>query len=209
MLGIPADLFIGRPTRSFKQVTQGDYVGAAAEFMPNFVKNPMTAMSWANDGIRDGQGRRLLLPEQVTPGMVAKKMIGFQDSAVTSIRDYEYAQYRAETAIYKKKTRFLNDLARNIVQAETTVDPELRLELDNKIEQIVMEIKEHNDSVEDPSRLIQIGDQALNNRIMREMEGVQSTYGRERTGARSQAERMREAFGINEILSPQEEGGDE
>ena len=209
VFGIPADLFIGRPTRAFEKASQGQPVMAAAEFMPNFIKNPMQAYSWGRDGVRDGSGRMILLPEQVTPGMIAKKSIGFQPAAITSVRDYEYAQYRAETAIYQKKTRYLNSLAKAIAQAEMTKDPEQKLELEKQIENIFMEIEEHNQKAESESRLIQISDRALNNRIMREMEGVQSTYGRERTAARSEAEKMREVFGINEILSPEKEGSEE
>jgi len=204
-LGIPYDLTIGRATRAFEKASQGQYVMAGAEFLPNFVKNPVQAVTWASQGVRDGAGRRILTPEQVRPNYVLKKSFGFQPSAVTSVRDYEYAQYRAETAIYKKKTRILNSLAKTIVQMEQSQDPDLKLELQSDIEEIFIEIEAHNQKQKSESRIITISDRALDNRIRREMEGVQSTYGRERTGARSEAEQMRRGFGINEILSQEED----
>lgn len=196
VFGIPADLFIGRPTRAFQKASGGDGWGAAAEFLPNFLKNPVTAYGWTQGGVRDGAGRLLLDEADVGAEEVSMKSMGFQPSRITDVRDYEYAQRRMETANDALKRDYISRLAKTIATAEK--HPEKAAEAMEKQAEIIAEIEEHNAKARGPEELIVITKQAMKERVRREMGGVQETWGRERKQARGASEDLREVFGLTE-----------
>jgi N12 class adenine-specific DNA methylase len=196
-LGIPYDLLIGRPTRAFQKATNGDVVGALAELTPNFAKNMIVAANMKMDGVRDRRGQRIMTPDELGPADIALRAAGFQPSKVTDVRDYEYAQRRRETAVDDLKRGFLNKMARTIAAMETTYDPKELAKLENQLANIYQEIEEHN-ATASQDEFIEIGKTALQNRIARELEGVRSTWGRERKNARGSADEMRKLFGLEE-----------
>lgn len=200
--GIPFDMLIGRPKRAFEKASAGDELGAAAELTPNFIKHWLVSGSWALEGVRDKRGNRILLPSELSAGDLAMKSLGFQPSIVTDIRDYEYAERRMETSVDALKRSYTNKLAKAIVQAETTTDQVKLKEIDDQIAKIYADIDEHN-STATQEQLIRIDQRTLRGKIMREAEGVKSTWGRERKAARQSAQELRGVFG----LSPQ--GDDE
>jgi N12 class adenine-specific DNA methylase len=195
--GIPFDLLVGRPKRAFEKGSTGDYIGAAAEFTPNFAKNMLVAGGWRLDGVRDKQGNRILTPDELTGADIGMRAIGFQPSIVTDVRDYEYAQRRQETAVDAMKRSYTNKIAKVIGQMERTSDPAELKKLDERLAELYAEIDEHNAKA-DPEAVIRIGARAIRNRVAREMEGVKSTWGRERKAARGAAEELRGVFGLDE-----------
>lgn len=198
--GIPFDLLIGRPTRAFEKGAAGDYFGAAGELTPNFIKHWLVAAGWAVDGVRDKYGQRLVTGDDLSKTDLVLKAMGFQPSIITDIRDYEYAQRRQETAADEIKRRFSAQIARTMVQmekAEEKGDINRLEELDAELSEIFAEIDEHNDKAK-PEAQVRIDRRALRNRIMREREGVKSTWGRERKAARGAAEELRGLFGLTD-----------
>ncbi len=195
VFGIPADLFIGRPTRAFNKASQGDYTGAAGEFLPNFLKNPITAYGWSQNGVRDGAGRLSIQPEEIGAGEIVSKSLGFQPPQVSNVRDYEYAQRRMETGNDLLKRQYLDRIARTIAQQEK--HPDKAIEAQAKRDEIQQELAEHNATAA-PENQIRLTRTALKNRIQREMGGVEQTWGRERKQARGASEEMRKAFGLKD-----------
>lgn len=195
--GIPFDLLVGRPKRSFEKASAGDYAGAAAELTPNFMKNVIVAGGWKADGVRDKQGIRILTPEDLSAFDIAMKSAGFQPSIVTDIRDYEYAQRRQETAVDGLKRSYTNKIAKVIGEMERTSDPEKLKELDVRLGELYAEIDKHNAEA-DPDQIIKIGNKAIQNRVMRESEGVRATWGKERRQAREGAQDLRRLYGLDE-----------
>lgn len=207
-LGIPFDLAVGRPKRAVEKASADDYFGAAAEFMPNFAKHWLVSAGWAVDGVRDKRGQRILNPEQLSAGDLALKAVGFQPSIVTDIRDYEYAQRRQETAVDGLKRKFTADIARTLVgmeKAEEKGDPAKLAELEKHLEKVYAEMAEHNETAK-PEAQIQIGSRAIRQRMVREREGVMSTWGKERKGARGGAEELRGVFGLGAAEQGEDEG---
>lgn len=196
-LGIPFDLLVGRPKRAFEKASTGDYLGAGAEFTPNFVKNALVAGSWSLDGVRDKRGNLLVTPDELTGKELAMKSIGFQPSFITDVRDYEYAQRRQETAVDALKRSYTSKIARTIAAMERTDDPDELAKLNTRLDEIYTDIHEHNSNAA-PEQVIEIGTTAIRNRVARELEGVKTTWGRERTNARGAAEEMRGLFGLGE-----------
>lgn len=195
--GIPFDMLIGRPKRAFEKASTEDYMGAAAEFTPNFMKNMLIAGSWRLDGVRDKQGNLILTPDELRGTDIGMKAIGFQPSIVTDVRDYEYAQRRQETAVDGLKRSYTNKIAKLIGQMERTEDPAKLKELDARLGDVYDDIAEHNAKAK-PEEIIQISPRAIRNRVARELDGVKATWGRERKAARGAADEMRGVFGLEQ-----------
>lgn len=209
MLGIPADMLIGRPSRAVEQLAQENYAKAAAEFLPNFIANPIKALEWQENGVYTRYGTKLLNKEDVTPAIVAKKMIGLNDQRISNIRDSEYAVRRAENALNKKRSRYYAALARAMATSATSTNAETVQEAENKIHEIFTEIEQNNAKAETEDELIIINESVLNRRITRELLGVEAGFGRGRTTTRGKAERIREALGVFEALSPEKQAENE
>jgi len=198
--GIPFDMLIGRPKRAFEKGSTGDYLGATAEFTPNFIKNWLVSGSWALEGVRDKRGNLILRPEDLSSEDLVMKSLGFQPSIVTDVRDYEYAQRRMETSVDNLKRSYTNKLAKAMSRLEETTDPAEIETLNKRIDDIYADIDEHNQNAS-PEQVIKITNRTLRNKLMREREGVSATWGKERKAARGAAEELRGVFG----LSPQDE----
>jgi hypothetical protein len=194
MFGIPADLFIGRPGRAFEKASQGDWAGAAGEFLPNFLKNPITAYGWNQDGVRDSKGRMAINADEIGAGEVAAKSMGFQPTQVTNVRDYEYAQYRMQTKNDQLKADYASRIAKAIARGEK--HPDQAAEAQAELAEINQELEEHNAGAEPEDQII-LGRTAIKNRIQREMGGVGETWGKERKQARGASAKMRDTFGLS------------
>ena len=195
--GIPFDMLIGRPKRAFEKGSTGDYLGAAGEFTPNFIKNALIAISWTTQGVRDKRGNMLLPPEDIEMSDWTKKALGFQPSVVSDVRDYEYAQRRTETAVDALKRNYTNKIARLEYQLDTTSDPQKADEIQKRIDAIYDQIDEHNENAPEEHQ-IEISDRTLRQKIEREEEGVRATWGKERKAARDAAEDLRRIFGLSD-----------
>lgn len=195
--GIPFDMLIGRPKRAFEKASAGDNIGAVAELTPNFIKHWLVAGGWAFDGVRDKRGNLILTKDELTGTDIAMKALGFQPSIVTDVRDYEYAQRRAETAVDGLKRSYTSKIARAIAAMDGETDKAKLRELDQRITEIYADIDEHNAKAK-PDQVIRIDQRALRNRIQRELDGVKSTWGRERKQARGAANELRGVFGLAE-----------
>lgn len=198
MLGIPADLIFGRTSRAVEKAATGDMLGAASEMAPNVIKNPLTALGWGKDGVRDKYGKVILPPNMLSTRDLVMKSLGFQPSIVTDIKDYEYAQRRQETALDQLKRRYTTEIARNLANIERTKNPEDRAEYEQDLRDVFAQIKEHNDKATDPSEIIKISPRTIRGRVAQEMEGVKSTWGKERKQARGAAQDMRRQFGLDD-----------
>lgn len=195
VFGIPADLIAGRGTRAFQKGSQGDAYGAIAEFLPNFLKNPVTAYGWSQNGVRDGKGRLIMDEADVGGEEMALKSLGFQPSKITDIRDYNYAQYRMETGVDALKRSYANKIAKLYARMEK--HPEKAAELNEELSEVLDEMEAYNATASDEARVI-ITPQTMRERMRREMGGAASDWGRERKQARGAAEQLREVFGLSE-----------
>ncbi len=198
MLGIPADLILGRTSRAVEKAATGDMLGAASEMAPNVIKNPLTALGWGKDGVRDKYGKVILPSNMLSTRDLVMKSLGFQPSIVTDVKDYEYAQRRQETAEDQLKRRYTTEIARNLANIERAKSPEDKAEYEQDLRDVFAQIKEHNDKATDPSEIIKISPRTIRGRVVQEMEGVKSTWGKERKQARGAAQDMRRQFGLEE-----------
>jgi hypothetical protein len=200
-LGVSFDMLVGRPMRAFQKSQAHDPFGAVAEFAPNFAKNWITAAGWAVDGVRDSKGNRILRPSDLSGTDIAMKAMGFTPSKVTDVKDYAYAEKRAESAANGLRSEFANRIAKAIVASEQAKDEAGHAEADKQMADVMAEIQEHNQKAIDankPENIIDPGKLrgSIKAKIMQEREGVAGMWGREKKAARGNAQGRRDLFGL-------------
>lgn len=193
MLGIPGDLFIGRPTKFIERASQDNWSGAFAELAPNFIKNPMQAATWADRGVSTIRGRRVITPDQLDAVDIGMRAIGFQPSKVTNERERQFAERRAATSIdemrrdyYTRVSQALADEDRAIRKGDAAAAKAAR----EKVQDAYSDIAKHNDSAEDSER-IELNENTLRRRVAQDLNGPSAV----RKQARGRAEEIREVYG--------------
>lgn len=116
--------------RGMGQLSRGDYVEAARNFMPTGLKNMMDAVRWANDGkMYDSKGREI---PALTPGTsdVIKKFFGFNpaEKADLSEKQRREAQYKGGVSAQR------GPLKQNFFKAVMSQDRESTLDALKKIQ---------------------------------------------------------------------------
>jgi hypothetical protein len=201
-LGVSFDMLVGRPMRAFQKSQAHDPFGAVAEFAPNFAKNWITAAGWAVDGVRDSKGNRILRPDQLSGTDIAMKAMGFTPSKVTDVKDYTYAEKRAESATNGLRSEFANRIAKAIVASEQAKDEAGHREADKQMADVMADIQAHNEKAikaHDPESIIETGALrgSVKAKIRQEREGVAGMWGREKKHSRGAAQERRELFGLS------------
>lgn len=200
--GVSFDMLVGRPMRAFQKSQAHDPYGAVAEFAPNFAKNWITAAGWAMDGVRDSKGNRILKPEDLSGTDLAMKAAGFTPSKVTDVKDYTYAEKRAEGAVDGLRREFGNRIAHAMVASEQAKDEAGRQEADKEMADVMAEIQAHNEkAIKDnrPEAIIDPGKMrgSIKAKIKQEREGVAGMWGREKKHSRGAAQERRDLFGLS------------
>src|SRR5690606_35150695 len=61
--GVPMSLTVGKVTQAATLMKDDRYFEAFATMLPNFMKNPLDAYAWTQQGVRTGQGGAVIPPE--------------------------------------------------------------------------------------------------------------------------------------------------
>jgi len=199
-LGVPADLLLGRPYRAVNETVQGDYAGAISELSPNFLRNPISAYKWSQEGVVSRAGNQTLTPEQIPTHALWFKAFGIQPSIVSDAYDYKFATYRMERAMDAKTRRYVNRIARAQVDAMRNENPDRQAEFERRVDEAVQLVIDHNasnpDSPMDPKSI----NRRVKNKITEYLYGLEARAGTERKSARAAAERAREVFNIDDVI---------
>jgi len=198
VFGIPADLFIGRPSRAIESASRGHWRLAMAEMLPNFIKNPMQATDWAESGIRSqATGKVAIAADDVTKGDVAQKVVGFTPARISNIREAQFAKRRAGQAVDDIRSDYYAKLGQSIaakVRAERAGDVDEVTKLETDIKATFKEIAERNQGKAHYEMVI-IRAETLRERVRDELSGTVAR-GTKRQQARSQAQKIDEAYGL-------------
>jgi N12 class adenine-specific DNA methylase len=169
-LGIPADLLVGRPQRAWRREKAGDRVGAVAELMPNFIKNPVIAQGWRTEGAYTSRGDLLLRPDQIPTSALWWKSFGVQPTIVSDVQDYLYRSGRDMSRQSGVRSRFANRLARVEADAIRNQNPERAAQLEARIDAEWAKLDAYNER--NPGNEIEITPQMINSRLNRMLDGV-------------------------------------
>lgn len=165
VLGVPYEMTIGRGSRAIEAFKDGRILEGVAEFMPNFIRNPMIAYSWSREGVTTRTGRTVMPEQQITKGDVILKAIGFTPTSISRFREIEYMKRRSDNAVTQLQSRYYERLSRAIADAD-----------DAKVQEIVKEIEEHNDGA-DLNRMVIIDPGYLTQKVTENMLGAEVRKG--------------------------------
>lgn len=179
--GVPFSLFPGKAMSIAEYAKRGDYMLAAGEFMPNFLRNPIHAFSWSQDGVRgQASGRAVIRADELTGFDVGAKALGFNPSYVAERRDEAFAATRADTSVDNKRRLFYTRLARAIAdgsKAQEAGNVDRATRENARVQEIIDEIHKHNETAA-THEIIQIHPPTLRQRIAEEYLGLDSRRGR-------------------------------
>ncbi len=198
-LGVPFDLFIGRIAQASEYAGRGQWELMVGEMMPNFIRNPIHATSWAVSGVRSqATGKTVIPPEGVTAGDVAAKTLGFTPSRVANIREAEFAQQRAGRASADQKREFYYRLARAGAAAERAAvkgDAEAHRKALEESADIYRDLAEFNQD-RPAHELVKIDKKTLQARIQEELIGAEARDKRAPKLSRGRREEIEGAYGV-------------
>lgn len=201
VLGIPATLVVDRLGEISTSVKDGRWMSAILQTQPLVTKNLIEPWVWKNEGVRTKFGDPVMTPEEITPGMMVSKSIGFNPRVVAERREMEWSQQRASKAVSDLQAKYYRRLARTLNDAnEAESDEDFSKNMD-KYEEILLEIEEHNDKYlekDQVHKLIVIEDKTLKKRMEAEIVGrgpVREEAAPKKAQPRQQE--IREVFGVD------------
>lgn len=192
-MGVWFDM-VQKPFEAVNYVTEEKYYNAAASLMPLFIKNPMTAYTWAEDGVRTRYGKKVIDSSDVTTADAALKAFGFQSSRIARKRDGVWAERRANNAVNDLRNHYYGKIAKTIVERNNLFEQgradEAR-QVQARLDQIFAEIRHHNDTSPIHKRVI-LNKSAIKRRIGEELGGADNM--RVRKQARPRQQEIREIY---------------
>jgi N12 class adenine-specific DNA methylase len=197
VLGVPMDLIFKRLSRAIDFEQLDLHTLAAAEMMPNFLKNPIHAAAWATQGVRSQKGRVVIPPEHVTMADIIQKAIGFTPSDVSEYREMKSAEKRTEARIKDVKSDYYAKIARvsaDMLRAEERHDDAGAKSAEKELAEIYAEIGDHNAKAKHED-IIKIDRNTLRKKISEEMLGAEARKKGMAKQARGKNEAIERAFG--------------
>lgn len=194
-LGVWWDMLYERPVRAAGYARDEEYLRALAEVSPAFIKNPLTAYLWSEDGVRTQKGTKVIDAENVTSIDAALKFLGFTSADISRERDRIYATDRASSAVDAVRSKYYRRMAKALAERRRLLregDKDGAAEFDQALKAIKEEINSHNQTAPLHERII-INQYALKRKVMEEMRGAEAR--RIKKQARSRAEELKEIYG--------------
>lgn len=194
--GVPLSLTVGKAVQAAEYAGRGQGMLAAAELMPNFIKNPMTAYVWGREGIRaQGTGKVAVPAEKVTAGQQAMKAIGFTPAKVAEFREMQYSINRLEHAADERRKAFYTRMAKaqgEVYRAQQAGDAAKLATAREAVEKVMREVMEWNAEASMENQ-VHFDAKTLRERVRGEIMGPDAQ--RRRKQARGSIERLKDAYG--------------
>lgn len=196
LFGVWFDMFWTKPVQATKDLARGEVGQAFADVAPAFIRNPIQAYLWSEEGVKSAStGDTIIPPEDVTKTDIGLKMLGFTSSSISGERNRIYAEKRASAAANELRSDYYDRLARayaGMVRASKNKDNELKSRYESEIEAITIEKNTYNQTAPLYKQII-INNKTLKQRINEELEGAKSNKPRKQ--ARQEAEELKKVWG--------------
>lgn len=184
--GAVFDLFWGRLSRASELIHQERWAAAAAEALPQFLKNPAQAALWGQEGVQTLRGMPAIPAETITPWDQAIKSLGFNPTRIARERDFIYRSIRRERSIEDYRRHVYTRLADSFwaeEQARAAGDAAARDRARARQERIMLEVAAHNQR-SSPDQMILLNQPATRTAIRRRIQ--QHALGAQARRTRSQ-----------------------
>lgn len=193
-LGVWWDMLYERPVRAAGYANKGDALRAVAEVSPAFLRNPLTAYTWAKDGIRTQRGSKVLDRDEVSDWDAGLKFFGFTTSKISTERDEVWAASRLNTAVDDLRGRYYSRIAKAMAERKRlhqAGDSEGAEQMSQQIKSIMQEIRHHNATHELHEKIFP-NSYTIQQRYMEEMSGAKAR--RTRKQARPRRKELEEIY---------------
>ena len=161
LLGVSGTTILSNSSNFFSLMENGRWDAAISHTMPTFLKNFYEAMYlYPRYGIRSQKGTTILTPEQwadTSRFSHAMKPFGFTPTDISHAREKIWYQDRLNRALQPLQERYTNRLADAIAGQYTAAkanDKDGVRDAQNRANEIMRAILEHNSKVSDPSALL-------------------------------------------------------
>ena len=196
LFGVWFDMFWTKPVQATKDLSRGEVGQAFADVAPAFIRNPIQAYLWSEEGVKSAStGDTIIPPENLTETDIGMKMLGFTSSSISGERSRIYAEKRASKAVDELRSDYYDRLARAYagrIRASRSKDNELMAKYADEIRAITAEKNAHNLDAPAHKKII-IREQTLTQRIHEELKGAEANKPRKQ--ARGEAEELKKVWG--------------
>jgi len=196
LFGVWFDMFWTKPVQATKDLSRGEVGQAFADVAPAFIRNPIQAYLWSEEGVKSAStGDTIIPPENLTETDIGMKMLGFTSSSISGERSRIYAEKRASKAVDELRSDYYDRLARAYagrIRASRSKDTELMAKYADEIRAITAEKNAHNLDAPAHKKII-IREQTLTQRIQEEIKGAEANKPRKQ--ARGEAEELKKVWG--------------
>jgi hypothetical protein len=101
-------------------VSNGDTLRGIAGMMPIAISNPLKALRFANEGVKDKTGIQIL--EELTFPELAQQSVGFAPTRLKEAYEGSRAVYNVDKAVMNRRKELLRDFAKASINGDVTED---------------------------------------------------------------------------------------
>lgn len=195
-LGVWWDMLYERPLRAAEYANKGQALRAVGEVAPAFIRNPLQAYIWTEDGIRTQRGSKVIDAGDVKTADAALKFFGFTSADVSRKRDEVWAANRANRAVDDLRSRYYTKIAKAIAERKRLYeegDKESANALADQVQAIFAEINRYNQTVPLHKRIL-LHEPTIKQRVLEELQGADAR--RVRKQARPRVDEIREIYSV-------------
>ncbi|RUR05971.1 PLxRFG domain-containing protein [Brucella abortus] len=120
-LGAGVDM-LGSGWRAASQLRKGEYWRATETVLPKFLRDPMKAFRYYNEGVRNARGDDIVPEDQINAFDAARQGIGFTPAKVTEAWERNSTLKNAEKRLNDRRRQLMNEFAIAVEQR----DPDAR-----------------------------------------------------------------------------------
>lgn len=113
------------------QLRKGEYWRASESILPKWVRDPMKAFRYANQGVRSARGDDVVAQDQLSWGDIGKQAIGFTPARVSEAWDRNSTLKNAEKRLNDRRRQLMNEFAIAVEQR----DPDARRAVIKRIQE--------------------------------------------------------------------------
>lgn len=177
-IGMPFEMTLGRLGRATQFAKQGRDLEAAGELLPTFVRNPLLAYLWNEEGVRTRKGNVVIPRDEITADDVVLKSMGFTSTDIARRREQIYAGDRAQRTMQEYRSNLMVRIAREraaMIRAEQEGNAAAYRTAQGNHRSIIEEVQKHNSGAVQAER-INLGhpstQAAIKQRVMQELQGA-------------------------------------
>lgn len=104
-------------------MNKGNYMKGLEAATPKPIRDALKTLRIAQDGLKDGQGTKLIADEDIDPQSLLMLFLGFQPDEIAAAQTANYTKNKLSTQLSERRGRLISDAAKAIMESENTDGP--------------------------------------------------------------------------------------